>query len=451
MTITTWSSFSKRRNSTKQPTGGTSKTVRLKNPTSIINPVFLIQSFNLADNYLQWGSRYYFIDDIVIVNNDMAEYHCSVDALASWKTSIGSMQEFVARSASRSDGYITDLKYPIQSYTDIQETTLSGITSAFMGSTYVVGIIGDAGESNAINYYAMTATQFSDLLDFMFGGTWLDTTETDITIPTQKELVNPFQYVVSCRWYPFSITGSSTTIKFGWWQSDVSADLLTGRSYAAVETVTLPRHGMTSDRGLYMNAAPFTSRSLYCYNFGKIDLDPEAFINSQSLTVDISVDYWGGAAVLQIKNASGLMNMLSCDFGVPVPMSSMAADFMQAGAAMTASQGGLFGAVATIASVAGSIGQSLGIGSSHAKAPTVSMVGSQGTSVVYQTIPKVVTEFKYPSNQDVEQFGRPLCQKVTLNTLAGFIQTEGADVDLPCTQEERDQIAAYMDGGFFYE
>jgi hypothetical protein len=89
-TITTYS-FSKKQNSTKVPTssGTVHNTVLLKDPTSLIRPVFKLQGFNRTDNYVQWDSRYYFIDDIVQLTNDIAEYHCSVDALASWKTGIG--------------------------------------------------------------------------------------------------------------------------------------------------------------------------------------------------------------------------------------------------------------------------------------------------------------------------------------------------------------------------
>ena len=49
MTITYWTNFSKRINSTKQPTGGTNiTTVALKTPCSVETPVFILMVYQIA-------------------------------------------------------------------------------------------------------------------------------------------------------------------------------------------------------------------------------------------------------------------------------------------------------------------------------------------------------------------------------------------------------------------
>lgn len=58
MQITLFSGFSKEHNSTKQPTGGTAVNCYLKDNTSLINPVFILDSADFSVNYVQWGSRY---------------------------------------------------------------------------------------------------------------------------------------------------------------------------------------------------------------------------------------------------------------------------------------------------------------------------------------------------------------------------------------------------------
>ena len=51
MNIKVWSNFSKRKNSTKQPTGGSTITVTLKDQCSILSPVFILSTldFTISD------------------------------------------------------------------------------------------------------------------------------------------------------------------------------------------------------------------------------------------------------------------------------------------------------------------------------------------------------------------------------------------------------------------
>ena len=117
MQVTFYSSFSKKINSTKVPSGtgteaGTTKTVVLKNPTSVLSPVFILTGYDLSYNFVKWGSRYYFVNDIIIVHNDVAEYHCSTDVLATYKTVIGASTQYVTRAASAAVSAINDAIYP---------------------------------------------------------------------------------------------------------------------------------------------------------------------------------------------------------------------------------------------------------------------------------------------------------------------------------------------------
>ena len=79
MQITAYSGFKKNINSLKIPSGGTNIDVALKAPTSVIAPVFVIHGFDLSWNYMSWGATYYYVTDIVILNENDAEYHCEKD------------------------------------------------------------------------------------------------------------------------------------------------------------------------------------------------------------------------------------------------------------------------------------------------------------------------------------------------------------------------------------
>ena len=471
MTIKTWTSFSKRRNSTKQPTGsGNVKTITLKHPTSIINPVFLLTDYNRADNYCQWGNRYYFIDDIIFVNAGQAEYHCSVDPMASWKTEIGSMSEYVVRSASSYDGKISDGIYPVKagdSYAtdeiDLASGIVpqSGITASWdnVNGTYVVGVVGKTPTSGSIGYYALTASNFSQLLDKMYDIITMDFASiTDFTQEYMKTITNPFQYIVSCNWFPFSLSGLSTLpVKFGWWDSGVSAGVIT----RAVRSISLSKgldtvtnHPEAATRGAYLNGQGYSRRTLYCWTFGQIPVDSTEFVNNPKINLSMEIDLFTGGARLDVNctdsnNASARISRNYAPMCAPVQIAQRNQNIYGAANAVNSMNASAFSLNPFSTFF---FGIESGINNyMQAMTPQVQVMGSNGSNIDFIGKPRLVSQFYYQTPMDATQNGRPLCQQVTINSLSGYIKTENADVDLPCTQEERDKIAAYMNGGFFYE
>ena len=66
--------------------------VKFKNPCSMHNPVFEVKKSNFSTsgfyNYLQWGSWYYYITDMIYLTNDIIEIHTKLDVLATYKSDI---------------------------------------------------------------------------------------------------------------------------------------------------------------------------------------------------------------------------------------------------------------------------------------------------------------------------------------------------------------------------
>ena len=90
MATITIGTTSKKINSTSNSFSGTQLTCKLKNPTSVHDPVFEVAG--LTDgamyNYASWGSRYYWIDDVIQITNTISEVHCHLDPLATYKSAI---------------------------------------------------------------------------------------------------------------------------------------------------------------------------------------------------------------------------------------------------------------------------------------------------------------------------------------------------------------------------
>lgn len=447
MVIEAYSGFSKKPNSTKQPSGsGTQLTVRLKENCSVLNPIFIVNGYNLSHNYIKWGSRYYFIDDIVILSNSHAEYICRTDVLATFKSDIGSSRQFVIRASSASDPYIQDTLYPAKASVIVENTLLNnlGFSSSEGMGTFILGVLSEESSGSAVAYYAIGPANFPLLMQKLFDPTYLNA--SDISTDLQKELVNPMQYIVSCQWMPFIVDNMNfVNVKFGWWDSGVPAFLLTSsdRIHSTDQTFTLPVHPQNS-RGTYLNDAPYTRHTLNCYTFGSIPLDPAPFVTSHSGHIYVDVDVFTGIGQCYIDCYGARMFNQVSQVGVPIQLSQ--------------SSGNIIGsAIATFeaigSAVAGNVlGATHGVISAVSNAmPQVQTQGANGSIVAYLKDPNIVSEFRQIVDEDNAQIGRPLCQTKTISTLSGFIACENADLDSAASYIEKEQIISYLNSGFYYE
>ena len=115
MQLLLFKNFSKRRNSTKQVDDSTGivTDVVLKQGTSIESPVFLIQGVDLEVNYVKFNNHYFYVDDIVVGNNNIYELHCSQDLLATYKSQILSTRCSILYASGADVPGIIDKRIPV--------------------------------------------------------------------------------------------------------------------------------------------------------------------------------------------------------------------------------------------------------------------------------------------------------------------------------------------------
>lgn len=444
--------FAKEPNSTKQPvSGGRTITCTLKDDCSIMRPTFLLNDWQLTDNYLKWGSRYYWIEDIIIKSKDHAEYVCREDTLATFKSSIGSSSQYIVRSAHAYSGNIIDTRYPATTSVLKSETVLSTLDGLLIGSGfYVVGVQNGSGTaSGGIAYYALDDLEFQQFLDFMFGGTWLDTSQTNITLALQKELINPMQYISSIVWFPADKPSGLPTqeIKFGWWASGINASRVPNGSFVqtASQTVSLPRHPNAAARGSYLNCRPYARHTLFCYTFGQIPIDSTYFGESPSCTVSVTYDLSTGDARLSLIDANArIVSIFPGKFGQQLQISQLSQ--------------GLISPVSNVVSgaVAAGMGNIVGFGQGIISAvesmmPQIQVSGGNDSRLWYYRDPTILSEFYPLASEDKEHLGRPLCVRGTIQSYPGYNEVENADIDFACNYSELTEIKAFMEGGFYYE
>lgn len=405
-------------------------------------------------------NRYYNVTDIKSVRQNLFEISGEIDVLATYKTEIGSATEYVVRAAGAFNPYIIDTKYPALADSDMLTVPLPGLLANDSGS-YIVGIVGTGHDTpSGVTYYAFNAFTFSELCLALFDDNYLDNAYTDISLELQKELLNPFQYIVSVYWYPipyshFQTVGTEMDVYFGWWKAKytVAGQVQTvrafkldesSRTFSWEDTFNPPKHPQNATRGIYLNASPFTKYTLYCYSFGAIPLNPAPFVDGDAGAIEIDVDVFTGVSRLYVACAGNEMVNLTSQIGVPIQINQNTANFI----------GGFTSAIKTGVNFAKGniIGGINGIVSAIEDVfPQVQSQGANGSKVAFTELPRIVGEFFNICDEDNATMGRPLCAPRQINSLSGFIQCENVDIQLASTSVERIKVIDFMEGGFFYE
>lgn len=452
MQITIYSGFSKEINNTKQPTGGTIVNCTLKADTSLLKPVFIMDSANLNTNYVAWNNRYYWVDDVVSIRNNAVELHCIVDVLASWKSNIGSSTQYVVRAAADWDPILIDSLYPMGGTGQTTTIDLSSIhTQMSNDGCYIVGVLG-GNSLTGVTYYQLFPSTFASLINALFAGNYLQAPVTEISLELQKELVNPIQYITSIQWFPFTPDiQTSQSIKFGFWDSGISGSPISESDSLSVanftETINIPDHPdihtVTVTRRGYLNNTPYTRMLLHVYSFGDVVID--ASLVRSSMTVNIDVDLFTGVGYLYcVNNAGNIIARSTAQIGVPIPLGQTTQNLIQSAV----------GVVSTIGAIAQGnfIGVLSGIGDAvSGLLPQLEKTGAYGSRIAFKETPSLLIEHHLIAEADREHNGSPLMQRRTISTLPGYIQVENPDIDIPGTREEKQQIVGFMQSGFYYE
>lgn len=460
--------FKKRENSTKRPDSSATQRTHnavLKTPTSLLRPEISFD-FGLKGNpsfynyaYISdLGNRYYFIRDWTVSEGHIWTAHMEVDALASWKASIGASTQYVTRSAFSSDGSIVDGLYPAKGDVTLraESTSIWPTVTAISGGSYVVGIVNNSADAiGAVAYYVFSESQFRAFMAYLMGDVSWTGQITEISADLLKVLFNPMQYITGVMWYPDMAPAGEkvSSIPFGWWNLPVSAaKLKTSGVLPSAANITIPKHPQAATRGKYLNAAPFSQYTFDSRVWGIIPIDTTSIINEEALSMSYTVDYTTGIADMYLK--AGLSDYAIAvrrgQYGVPVQIAQIGQNYLNMaltsvnGAANVANK--LFNPVGAITAGANMIGDMI-----NASMPEFATSGSNGTVANFTSAPTLYAKFLPVVSDDNDDRGRPYCKKVQLSTLPGYQVIADPDLAIAGTSEENREIKNYLAGGYFYE
>lgn len=441
--------------------------IDIKYPTDVLHPELMLNfSQSPVDyNYLYIPAfdRYYWLNGWQSVSNGLWSVTGDVDELASWRSEILDLELYVLRAASEGDGRIIDNLYP--ALADVTRQILYkdaspwGVESGTVG-VYVVSICG-SGETA---YYIFAPSEYKQFFDKLLGDDYIDSVmsylpDWETIYPAAPLQINPLQYVAGVKWFPFtSLSGVPVTpvssIPVGLGSVTQTAYKLAPLAVTVAYDQTIPIESIhpQSARGVYLNLAPYSHITAYVPPFGMVTINPATALAQKAVRLTIAVDLRSGDGALRLLTPDGAVET---ELHAPIGVSVAIGQTLTAGYGLLDAAGAAAGIGASIMSgnVAGAItGATSAIGNVIAsQIPTSRTIGSP-ESIGALRGPLVVYSDHYAvAEEDITHRGRPLCANRRLGSMTGYVLVADADFTIPCTEEENNQIRAFLEGGVFIE
>lgn len=129
--------------------GSTIDSFRIKEPSSIINPVILLSKTTVGQDWAQVTyahipsfGRWYFVDNIVCELDGLLRMELHVDVLQSYYSQLLNTQFEIARSESLNDSYYIDPELALQLRRVVEYKKIGSISQASIGNKYAITVAG---------------------------------------------------------------------------------------------------------------------------------------------------------------------------------------------------------------------------------------------------------------------------------------------------------------------
>ena len=440
--------FSKRKNSTKRPTGqGTEVPCLLKSATTFQNPTFILQkpmNDMLQFNYAKWADHYYFIDSTTSINAGQTEISCTEDVLATYKNEISNYTCFIERSSNQTTLANDTMYIPTNDWVLSTRNVMhkEKIMTSTYSQQYIIRVVSRTGVAS----YYINGDQLNDLLDYMY----TESNFTDvITDAITKLMFDPFKYIVDLKWIPFVDSAFNNSndeaIQLGFWDSGVTAKRIDE------DTVVNFSYSFAFDNPLYA----ITDFRYYSPSFSNyfIKLPFIGVVALNPYKIDKSVN-----ALYQFDATSGLCNVFlqskkvvfasyQFQLSVPVQIGYASTNIAQ----LTTSAVSLVGA-----GLQGNISQGIYSGIEAGRsitAPEVSMLGTIGN--ISNILNNQILEFNSYActsiNPDGASEGYADGNVRSISGLSGYIKCRNASIEISGFTGDQEAVNNYLNSGFYYE
>lgn len=439
--------FSKRKNSTKRPTGqGTEVPCLLKSATTFQNPTFILQrpmNEMLQFNYAKWADHYYFVDSTTSINAGQTEISCTEDVLATYKNEIGNYTCFIERSSNQTT-LANDSMYIATNDWVSQSTVVGQPINTFVNGyepNYLLRTVSVEG----VNTYYIRGKRLKDLCSFMYTyGSIPDVVDSALT----RLLFNPFQYILDLKWLPFIVdkfVNALDTVKLGYWDSNVNAYLIGDASCTFSYDLSLgnPLYADTDFR--YYNSA-FSKYTVKLPFVGVTPINPTKTHKGQ-LKATYNFDAVSGMADVWLTSGSDEYAHFQCQLAVPVQIGNATANIGN----LTTSLIDIGTSLAS-GNPIGTITNTLGAFQS-VTSPEPNMVGTVGniSSILNNMDANSICYACTSIEPDGASEGYADGNVRSISGLSGYMKCRNASIEISGFTGDQEAVNNYLNSGFYYE
>lgn len=283
----------------------------------LINPIFDIEwtqipTFNYV--YLNMFGRYYFVDNIECVRNNLYRIYCSIDVLMSYREQLKDLQVYVTRQENNFDDLMPDSKVPSrlefensygrgdgsELYNSIN--VLDHYTTTEEPMPYVLSVSTNhtAGDEVMSPYLPFNRISFftrhgiSTLADFVYSATFINAFKYDVntnaTLNWKLLFEEPMDGIINLRLYPFDVFRK------------IRGGIKDNVVYIGNKEVAIPKTGENEEIYNTGYISISSNSNIYVYG-GHIDLKPLLINNDNFLSqapytsIQIIIPYYGSMEI----------------------------------------------------------------------------------------------------------------------------------------------------------
>ena len=487
MATVSFGSFSKRRNSTKQPVSlSDQRTVTLKESCSQDRPVFICTGNNFNHNYCMWDGKYYFIDEIISLKNNLIEIHCVMDPLATYKADIIASTQFVSYSSQAGSSWLVDTRIPILKSTSVHTSSASMAGLFNSNGFYVLSFVGKNGcELTCVNKSTL-ADLIAEVSNWQDDGIRAivnddmslnyDFSSIESALESLGKMTiqtgfigNAYSQapacIRSCIWVPFllsAFSGGSKRIWLGDFDTTEVGFELNATPTTGSISVSIPwqysdwRRSVCEDVYLYLPLV------------GLVQLSGDSLTHTSTITIEYSATGTDGVICYRVIAGGEIIGTYGgqCSANYPIGINQQASagqlvqsivqgseKMVNAAINSSISPVSAAGAVAGVAleGVAAAY-DTMNIAASKNLSCIGGIGGGAGVGLSLNVECYVVTHAPAINPSDMKDtMGLPTMKPMSLATLTGFCQCSNAHVEAPATAGELDAIDYYLNSGFFIE
>lgn len=472
----------KRINSTLLPTAeqliGTMG-VALKHATSIDVPTFVI-AVGADDidkiwsaNYASYEGSYYWITDIVQINNTHVELQCRKDSLATYKEYIKATKAYVIYSSSAGR---TDIEDSRQNYT-CSKTLLKNSQS-------VVYIKGLNNEGTGTVVLTVSGQEITPTTGMGCGTIYLlninqsqrlanDLNTADGVLDRLASLFgNAADGFISFHWIPVDLNYLSSVYNERFphdLQHFTDFNIVINSYYtnSTAEWRIIKLHTLTQTYPIYLPEGYsitnfvdtiYNKITLYLPYYGTVDIPAEFMMNQDHLEVDVSIDVSTGDLMYVVKIQGTQIASYNTNFACQIPLGATLDKSLSstvAGLGMITT-GGIMAASGNPYGIAPIIAGSSQIANGVMTGIHTQIRGGLGGRISSDASPNIIlrvdkVEPTEPIIAKRDVIGLPLCSTVELSTLSGYVQCSNVSVAAPAMESEIREINNFLNGGVYLE